>query len=1207
MKRLVLLSLCLLLGGAALFAQGTITLTYGIAGTPYLTQTIGGSVECGGTTGCTFTVIAGALPGGLTLTGQFDGTFEFDAVLSGTPTAAGNSNFTSNFTIQTDSVDVNGAPISGTQAYTLTVYPAPYITPATLSPGTVAIQYTQALVANGGSGLSGYFTWTLLNGTVPPGLTFQGGSDVNPNLATLSGTPTTAGPYTFTIQLGLYDSYYGLVTTNQDFSLTINPILPVTVTGSYPDGAVGVPYSATLTGAGGYGMGIYSFAPGSGTLPPGLTLASTGTLSGTPTAAGTFAFTVQVTNSIIISDFSPPPPVSGTVPLTVTIYPGVSVTPQAAASGAVGVPFTETFAATGGTGSYTWSLAGGTPPPGLTLSSAGTLSGTPTTAGSYSIYVQAASAIPASGSETGAAWFTIAIAATATPTISGKLNGGVVGVPYFASLTGTGGYGAGTYTFSLASGTLPAGLTLSSAGTVSGTPTTAGASTFTIQVTNTYPGTSAPYPPVTGTQVFTVTIYPVLTITLPSTDPGAIGAAYSVTLTATGGAGPSSYTWSLLAGTLPPGLTVSPAGVIGGTPTTAGTYVFTVQVTSQVPAVGPLTASQSYNIAIGTVPSLSIAGTLPGGLVGTAYSGTVTGFGGYTAGAYAFSLASGTLPAGLTLSAGGTLSGTPAAAGSSTFTLQVTNTLSPATAAAPPITATQVFTVVIYPTLGITVQSADSGTVGVTYSQTFTANGGAGTSSYTWSVSAGAAPPGLTLSSAGVLSGTPTASGTFSFSVQVSSQIPNLGTQTATQAYSVVIAAVPALSITGTLTAGSVNAPYSVTLGASGGYANGTYSFALISGTLPAGLTLSTGGVISGTPAGTGTFNFTAQVTSTLNAAVANLQPITATQPFTLVITATALTVSGTLGNATVGMPYTATLTGSGGYGPGTYTFSVVSGTLPEDITLSSIGVFSGTPTTLGTSTFTVEITSTQTTQPITATQSFTITVGVAPAPAVTITGLPSSLTPATQPVLTVNAGTTYPTAITGTITLTFAPASGPDDPNVQFTTGGRTVTFQIPAGSTLGLFGTGGAPGLQTGTVAGTITLTWNLMAAGVDITPAPPPTLVLVVGKMAPVITSATVAAVSGGFNLTIVGYSTTRDMTSATVTFNPASGVTLSNNTTTVPLGPLFTSWYQSAASAQFGSMFSLEIPFAIQNGTNPLASVTVTLTNSVGTSTPATAAF
>src|SRR5208283_4248077 len=102
----------------------------------------------------------------------------------------------------------------------------------------------------------------------------------------------------------------------------------------------------------------------------------------------------------------------------------------------------------------------------------------------------------------------------------------------------------------------------------------------------------------------------------------------------------------------------------------------------------------------------------------------------------------------------------------------------------------------------------------------------------------------------------------------------------------------------------------------------------------------------------------------------------------------------------------------------------------------------------LGTSTFTVRITSTQTGQPLTATQSFTIAVALAPAPSITISGLPGTPGPATQPALGVTAGSTYPIAIQGTVALTFAPGSGPDDPNVQFTTGGRTVTFQIPAGS---------------------------------------------------------------------------------------------------------------------------------------------------------------
>ena len=714
------------------------------------------------------------------------------------------------------------------------------------------------------------------------------------------------------------------------------------------------------------------------------------------------------------------------------------------------------------------------------------------------------------------------------------------------------------------------------------------------------------FPAATVTQSFTVVIYPVLAIVTQTANSGTVGTAYSQTFTAAGGAGPSSYTWSLQGGTPPPGLTCSAAGVLSGTPTTAGTFPIYVQVSSQIPTIGAQTTLLWFSVVIAATPPLTITGSLGGGTVGVFYSAPLGAAGGYGTGNYALSVVSGALPSGLTLSSGGTLSGKPSAAGTFTFTVQVTNTYPSPVASFPPLTGTQSFTVVIYPVLAIATQTANSGTVGTAYSQAFSAAGGAGTSSYTWSLAGGTLPPGLTFSAAGVLSGTPTASGTFSFSVQVSSQLPTVGVQTASQAFSMAIAAVPSLTITGSLGSATVGTPYSATLGATGGYGTGTYTFSLASGTLPPGMTLYAGGTLSGTTTGAGTYTFTVQVTSTLTTPVANIPPLTATQSFTLAVSAPTLTIAGTLGGATAGVPYSATLTGSGGYGTGTYTFSLASGALPADITLSADGTLWGTPTAVGTSTFTVQVTSTQTGQPLTATQSFTIAVGVAPAPPVTISGLPGTLAPATQPPLGLSAGSTYPIAIQGTITLTFAPDSGPDDPNVQFTTGGRTVTFQIPAGSSQAQF-TPTVPGVQTGTVAGTITLTVTLTAAGVDITPTPAPTQVLVVAKSAPVITSATVTSTSGGFNLVVVGYSTTRDMVSAAITFTPTSGVTLGSNSTTVSLSQIFTTWYQSSTSAPFGSMFSLEIPFTIQNGSNPLASVSVELTNSQGSSAPATAAF
>ncbi|MGA2273974.1 MAG: putative Ig domain-containing protein [Bryobacteraceae bacterium] len=1194
MRRVILLAVCLLLCGLSLWGQITpTTLPNGVVGTAYL-QFI--TANCGDL-GCAWSVSSGALPPGVALVPD-DMNCDGITCLDGTPTTAG----TFTFTIQAD---------LSAQSYTVVIYG---ITGAPASTGAVGAAFSQAFTVTPSAGFPVSFSWELASGTLPAGLTLSvngitSGTLTGPT-ALISGTPEagTSGTYNFSLFLLVNDPSFPdeYETETQAFTIAIAPALPA-ITGSAGNDVEGVSYSATLGATGGFGAGTYTFSLASGALPPGLTLSAGGTLSGTPTAAGTFAFTAQVASTLNLNGvvFSP---LTATQSFAVAIYPILAINPPPTSSGTVGVPYSQTFTATGGAGSstYTWSLQGGTPPPGVTISAAGVLSGTPTAAGAFSVYVQVSSQIPTVGALTASQWFTVTIAASPSLTIAGSLSGGVVGVPYSATLTASGGYGAGIYTFSLASGTLPAGLTLSASGTLSGTPTAAGTSSFTLQVTNTQTSAIASFPPLTGTQSYTVVIYPILAITTATASPGGVGAAYSQALTATGGAGASSYTWSLASGTLPPGLTLSAAGVLSGTPTAAGSFTFTVQVSSQIPTIGAKTASQGFNVAIAAAPSLSIAGILSGGTVGVPYSAVLTGFGGYSGGVYAFSLASGTLPAGITLSPGGTLSGTPTAVGTSSFTVQVTSTLTSAPANVPPLVATQSYTVAIYPVLAITPQTASPGSVGAAYSQTFTATGGGGTSTYTWSLATGTLPPGLALSAAGILSGTPTAAGTFSFTVQVSSQVPTIGVQAASQAFSVVIAAVASLSITGSPGSGTAGVPYSATLGATGGYGTGTYTFSLVSGTLPPGITLSAGGTLSGTPTGAGTFTFTAQVTSALTTAVANILPLTATQSFTVVISAPSLTIAGSPGSGMVGVPYSATLTGSGGYGTGTYTFSVVSGALPLGITLSAGGILSGAPTAVGTSTFTVQVTSTQTGQPLTATQSFTITVGVEPAPVLTIMGLPDTPAPATQPTLGVSAASPYPIAIQGTITLTFAPDSGPDDPNVQFTTGGRTTTFQIPAGSSQAQF-PGSTPGVQTGTVAGTITLTLTVTAAGVDITPTPAPTQVLVIAKSAPGITSATVTPTSGGFDLVVVGYSTTRDMVSAAITFTPTSGVSLASSSTTVSLSQIFSTWYQSSTSAPFGSMFSLEIPFTIQNGSNPLASVSIALTNSQGTSAAATATF
>jgi hypothetical protein len=155
------------------------------------------------------------------------------------------------------------------------------------------------------------------------------------------------------------------------------------------------------------------------------------------------------------------------------------------------------------------------------------------------------------------------------------------------TLTAAGGTG-GDYAWSVASGSLPAGLTLSSGGVLSGTPTTASGGSFTVQVTS-------------GTQTATLPLdFPdPLVIATTSLGSGFAGRAYSATLQASGGYGYhelGGYGWSVVSGSLPAGLTLSSGGVLSGTPTTAGTSNFTVQANAT--SFGSPTATQTLSIVV---------------------------------------------------------------------------------------------------------------------------------------------------------------------------------------------------------------------------------------------------------------------------------------------------------------------------------------------------------------------------------------------------------------------------------------------------------------------------------------------------------------------------------------------------------------------------------------------------------------------------------
>ena len=230
------------------------------------------------------------------------------------------------------------------------------------------------------------------------------------------------------------------------------------------------------------------------------------------------------------------------------------------------------------------------------------------------------------------------------------LPAGTVDAPYAIALGATGG--TLPYTWSLASGDLPAGLGLDqSSGVISGTLTTAGVSSFTVEVTDA-DGASA-------TRAVAITVNPPLSITTLALPNGTVGVPYSSPVDATGGTLP--YSWSVVAGALPDGLTISAAGVISGTPTTAGVSGFSTRVDDDA------AAAATAALLIDVEPPVTITTTsLPAATVGVAYLASLTSIDGTPP--YTWSLASGTLPAGLTIGAAGVISGTPTIAGTSPFT-----------------------------------------------------------------------------------------------------------------------------------------------------------------------------------------------------------------------------------------------------------------------------------------------------------------------------------------------------------------------------------------------------------------------------------------------------------------------------------------------------------------------------------------------------------
>jgi hypothetical protein len=329
---------------------------------------------------------------------------------------------------------------------------------------------------------------------------------------------------------------------------------------------------------------------------------------------------------------------------------GLSISTTSLTAGTAGTAYSKTLAASGGKTPYVWSITTGTLPAGLTLSSGGVISGTPTTAGSSSFTVQVKDA----NNSTATKSLSLTISAAPLAVSTTTLPSATAGVAYNQGLAASGG--TPPYTWSRTTGTLPSGISLSTAGVLSGTPTPSGTSTFTVQVKDSKNNTA--------TKSLSVTVATPLQINNSVLSNGYVGAAYNDTISAGGGKAP--YTWSVAVGTLPPGLILdAPTGAVSGTPTTAGTYNCTLQVrdANNTTVTNPLT--------IVILPAVSVStSSLPADYVGVTYSQALSATGGVAP--YTWSITGGSLPAGLALSSDtGIVSGTPTAAGTANFTVQV--------------------------------------------------------------------------------------------------------------------------------------------------------------------------------------------------------------------------------------------------------------------------------------------------------------------------------------------------------------------------------------------------------------------------------------------------------------------------------------------------------------------------------------------------------
>ena len=837
----------------------------------------------------------GGLPAGLSLSAN--------GVLSGSPNASGFSNLQFTMTDGADTV---------WRSVWFDTYDVNITGPGVLPNGTQGAFYSTTITASGGSGGHTFSGFGL-----PNGLSLDSGG-------TISGTISSfaqPGPYSVS------------VTARDSANASYTKRLSIDVIGTPPTLPSVIPYGnalddCTIGESCNRGIGVVSggTAPFTWTasgLPLGMAIRFDGDgvpsswiapgdaeIWGTPTATGDYIVQVTVTDANGAT-------ATNSFPLHVSTLEATSFLPN----GTLDVPYSHTLRVIGGTGSYTVVRVGGLLfPVGLNLNSSTlTLAGTPTESGDFSPSLRFSG-----GGDTLnlTNYFSIAGAGTGGVFINTGSNLGYTTTGSFYSTTLNACCGTGGISFSHVDGTLPTGVNLSSNGFLSGNASATGTFSFVVRATDN--GNAANF----AVRQFTITVTP-LNVTTNSTLPfGNVGAPYTATLAATGGTG--ALTWSVNGGSyLPPGMSLAPNGTLSGTPTASGQYSFTVNILDTPPtnlrrhtftlSIYPIGAAPPLFFNLG--PNLGNLNVGP-----RTYQLSATG----GVPPYTYSLTPGAdvvpgmrvqsgppLPTFFSGSGmGGYIGVLPDSAIGNTYdtSIRVTDSLGAFFDRAVSLTV-----------VGFDLNSQSSlprPVAGTPYSFTLVPYPSAG--SYSWSATN--MPAGLSVHpSTGVISGT-TSAGFFNPSVTLTDTVTGRSITTG-----ITINVSPfAITTAGVLPQGTQNTPYNQALAVTG--CTGTCTWSIGAGSLPGGLSLSSSGVIQGTPNSSSSTTFTAQVNGS-NGSTQKVDVVAdrSSSPQPLQIT-TAASLFATVGTVT-----NFSLNASGGTPPYS-TWSLQSGTLPPGLELAGPG-----------------------------------------------------------------------------------------------------------------------------------------------------------------------------------------------------------------------------------------------------------------------------